>query len=113
MGLVLMLLLPVTSRAAEVRLSVWVDVSGSLAAGEFDRVRTILGSPLALLERLPAREISLTVFWDPKSSALFGASGVWRLPELVAPPACDDRRQCISLPHVGQVRPRVPAARAE
>lgn len=89
MGLLLMLLLPVTADAAEVRLNIWVDVSGSLAAEEFDRVRTILGTPLALLERLPAREISLTLFWS-EETALFGASGVWRLPELAAPPACDD-----------------------
>ena len=82
-GLVaLLLLMPGRAAADDARtLHIWVDVSGSLATQEWQRVREVLHDPLPLLEVAGIERLSLTPFWS-EADALTGSPNRWALAPL-------------------------------
>lgn len=69
-------------------LTLWIDVSGSLAPDEFERLRAVLLDPLPLLEAVGADEVAVTPFWAERH-ALGGMAEAWHLPAQVSP-ACEE-----------------------
>lgn len=83
-ALVLLLLLPWTGEAQEPTLTMWVDVSGSIAEAEWHRVRDVLAKPLPLFEAHRIQHVTLAPFAS-EVSALTGAPYRWTLAPLSAP----------------------------